>query len=361
MTSRRGTIALCSFVFAFDAALPAVALAQCPSCELTLRKITEIREAEDGGPLGNVTAFERLRDGRVLLAHSFAPNAIQVYSASGRWLSTIGRKGDGPGEFGRIARILSGPGDSIHVLDGTHRRRSVFNAGLQFVRSTPLPVPPLDGKVLANGHLVINGVHRTREAAGMPLHEFDDKGNWIRSFSDGEPIMRPDLLHLLQRRMALLPSGRLITARVDRLAIQVWNADRTSHRDVPVKGTWYPTLERAPVWDLSEPPPTIVTALLALSDTTALLLAAVPRANYQRGFERQKNEYGKPVMVLVNFQEVYSTRVELIDLRTGRTRLSTALSTGIGRALDNEHVLSSSTTIDGGKAITVWQLKAISR
>ena len=54
---------------------------------------------------------------------------VYVFSASGDLVTSIGRKGEGPGEFIRISGIFVGENDSLFVFDFNHRRISVFEPG----------------------------------------------------------------------------------------------------------------------------------------------------------------------------------------------------------------------------------------
>jgi hypothetical protein len=51
---------------------------------------------------------------------------IKVFDAEGRFLWTIGRKGQGPGEFSVPGRIVITPQDDVVVLDAGNRRLSFF-------------------------------------------------------------------------------------------------------------------------------------------------------------------------------------------------------------------------------------------
>ena len=65
----------------------------------------------------------RLSDGRMLVASS-ASEEIRVFDSAGRWLSTIGRKGGGPGEFESLGILLAGPGDTLLTYEYGNTRLS---------------------------------------------------------------------------------------------------------------------------------------------------------------------------------------------------------------------------------------------
>lgn len=92
----------------------------------------------DGPPeyqLDRVGTARRLPDGRIAVANGGAE--IRFYNGEGVYLRTIGRHGDGPGEFQTLSQLFATP-DSIFAYDGRARRISVFDASGRFVRSTAL-------------------------------------------------------------------------------------------------------------------------------------------------------------------------------------------------------------------------------
>jgi hypothetical protein len=94
----------------------------------------------------------RLSDGRVVTAEA---HELRVFGADGKYIRTIGRKGQGPGEFPNQVGVLCRlRGDSILVLQYGGVRATVFTPDGGYVRMTPLsePVPRFacteDGRVL---------------------------------------------------------------------------------------------------------------------------------------------------------------------------------------------------------------------
>ncbi len=60
---------------------------------------------------------------------------IREYDATGRPLGTIGRAGDGPGEFRHAETVVSLPGDSLLVHDAQSRRLTMFGPDRRPVRT----------------------------------------------------------------------------------------------------------------------------------------------------------------------------------------------------------------------------------
>lgn len=73
-----------------------------------------------------VNGAVRLSDGRIVVANA-GTSELRVFSPEGRHLRSIGREGDGPGEFRRITSLQRGPNDSLFAFDLFTQRLSVFS------------------------------------------------------------------------------------------------------------------------------------------------------------------------------------------------------------------------------------------
>lgn len=95
----------------------------------------------DGPPeveFGPITAVGWLSDGRIFVhGRGFA---LRIFSASGDYVGTIGRYGEGPGEFRSIWTVETYRGDSLYVYDYGLRRVSVFGPEPSFARSFRNPI-----------------------------------------------------------------------------------------------------------------------------------------------------------------------------------------------------------------------------
>ncbi|HUG38889.1 MAG TPA: 6-bladed beta-propeller [Longimicrobiales bacterium] len=102
----------------------------------------------------------RLSDGRIVVANG-GTNELRFYDATGRHLRSVGREGEGPGEFRDLQRVWQLRGDSLLAYDFFPARLSVFSPTGEFARSLRVIAPdgrqvvvlgPLeDGSLLAWG------------------------------------------------------------------------------------------------------------------------------------------------------------------------------------------------------------------
>jgi hypothetical protein len=87
--------------------------------------------------LDRVGVARRLPDGRIAVTNG--GTEIRFYDPEGMYLRTVGRQGDGPGEFQGLFRLFA-TSDSLFAWDARPRRISVFDGSGRFVRSTTLAV-----------------------------------------------------------------------------------------------------------------------------------------------------------------------------------------------------------------------------
>lgn len=95
---------------------------------------------DDGSyALVQVTGAKRLSDGRLAVIDA-GTSELQMYRSDGGHLQTIGRCGNGPGEFQHPSALIILSGDTLLVTDSGLRRISVFDPSGRFIRSVPFVV-----------------------------------------------------------------------------------------------------------------------------------------------------------------------------------------------------------------------------
>jgi hypothetical protein len=121
-------------------------------------------EGDTAKLLYQVTDTRRLRDGRILVVNSGSAQ-VRVYGAEGQLLQTLGRQGEGPGEFRAPWHAHPMRGDSILVID-LYREVAIFDPDGVYARQFDLNLPdgmlgsesaePVDqfgdGSLLFRGH-----------------------------------------------------------------------------------------------------------------------------------------------------------------------------------------------------------------
>jgi sugar lactone lactonase YvrE len=80
---------------------------------------------------------------------------IQVFGPDGKYVRTIGRRGQGPGEFESLSSICIDRQGNVHVLDSAQRRIQVFTPRWEVLKTTPITKLRVDRmRLLGSGPIV---------------------------------------------------------------------------------------------------------------------------------------------------------------------------------------------------------------
>ncbi len=131
---------------------------------------------------GMYLAVALAHDGQLYVGDQSAKE-IRVFDSEGNYLKTLGRKGQGPGEYQSIISLALTPDDdSLYVYDFINARVSVYDSdNLEYNRTFTLK--DIEAKVykmyFIHGRLLFVG-NRIEDHA--LAHLFDIQGNYIESF-----------------------------------------------------------------------------------------------------------------------------------------------------------------------------------
>lgn len=209
----------------------------CERCEIDLELLAEVTDSGINGVyLGEQGMPRRDSRGRIHIPTG-SWERLAVFDPSGELIRTLGRGGQGPGEFGRVGPHLFDRADSIWVWDQPQARVTLFSPDLEFVRTVRLPVAPTqflpDGTILS--------LHEVRDPSliGFPAHRFDRTGEVLVSFGRDPPRYRPDERLLHENVGGLSPEGLLWMSPKGRYELQLWE---------PLEGTLLETLHPEAPW-----------------------------------------------------------------------------------------------------------------
>lgn len=132
--------------------------------------------------LSRVRDVQRLADGRLILVDG-GSSELRIFDADGRFEQTIGRSGEGPGEFRWPEWIRVLPGDSLLVYDSQLQRVSLFSPDHRHIRSTNLGEAGKPIGAFADGTLLVEIVEDGEE---MELGLVRDPLLFVRSSQGGE-------------------------------------------------------------------------------------------------------------------------------------------------------------------------------
>lgn len=108
-----------------------------PSAEVLQPVRTIVLQTPPSSPIVGLSGMDLAADGRLVVTDGSDASAL-LFSADGRLLKVLGRKGYGPGEFQIPLSPRFGPDGRIHVLDFRRHRISVFHPDGSLDREIPL-------------------------------------------------------------------------------------------------------------------------------------------------------------------------------------------------------------------------------
>ncbi|MEO5825686.1 MAG: hypothetical protein ABIR59_07355 [Gemmatimonadales bacterium] len=107
-----------------------------------------------GGPFTGINDATRLSGGSTAIADG-AEGAIKVIDAGGTLIRTIGRRGEGPGEFGSLEWIEQCLPDTLFVWDRVLHRVTVFDSSGRTIRQFTPPGSPIRMACNSVGQVVV--------------------------------------------------------------------------------------------------------------------------------------------------------------------------------------------------------------
>jgi hypothetical protein len=103
-------------------------------------------------PLDRITGVLMLGNDRLAISHM--SHEILVVDAAGRLIRRTSGRGDGPGEFSQLVRLVRLPGDSIGGYNSFPPRISIFDRDGAHARDVTFSSPVFDPRPLRSGHWI---------------------------------------------------------------------------------------------------------------------------------------------------------------------------------------------------------------
>ena len=292
----------------------------CDDCRISFRPVALLGDnnaptspREDAALRGCMVG--QLSTGEYVLSGSVGGGTVVIYDSAGSYVRSFGRRGEGPGEFGRSLRVVIGPNDSIIVADDSRGRVNVLTRNGDFVRDYRVPL--LSGQDFA---LLAGGVMAfffLPEEHSDPLVRLLDPLGVERRRIGRVTMDRPQ-----DEGWVLSPArdGGLWMGNGWKYELQHWDTlaalKRTIIRDVD----WFPPWDGRPrpegIFEQVAPPPFL---LHVWEDTSNRLwiYSLVPDPQWRPG--------GSPPLEAEWARETYDMVVEVLDLDAGRPLAETRI------------------------------------
>jgi hypothetical protein len=146
-------------------------------CAIDIETIATI-----SGDHANRAGIGLVTEDRILLVSNLDLAVIEVFDLGGRWVRSVGGRGQGPGEFMGIMELRQLPDGRIAAIDGRAARISFLDGDLMFLKTVSVPVfiYPHGAVAVENGEAFVPGAasrtfeRYTKAAFGERLLESED-------------------------------------------------------------------------------------------------------------------------------------------------------------------------------------------
>jgi hypothetical protein len=333
----------------------------CPTCTIRVTQAATLGRRTDSVSPDTWAELAHDSRGRYYVAPTVGGAQIAVYDSLGRFMRTIGQRGDGPGEFQRIQSITVGMHDTLFVLDFLSRRLTVLSPGYHAVRTMSMAKTGYHLTILRDGRMLVGYLSAfPGPSAGEPIHLLSASGAFVRSFGVVSPDFDRERFSSNARTFAVARSGDGVwVAPSSRYELELWDLDGHPQRSVSRSVDWFP-----PWTDLHHQPINIVkprTALGAIrqdAEGRLWVFLSVADKNWRRGHEASHmGENGTPVYSGVEKDRYLDTMVEVIDPRRGRLVASVRMPVVVEGLVGDDLAYSWRSDSLGYDHIDIWRLR----
>ncbi|MGH7460432.1 MAG: 6-bladed beta-propeller, partial [Longimicrobiales bacterium] len=283
-------------------------------------------------------------------------NVPLVFDQRGKFLSAIGREGQGPGEFRGPTEAVLLPGDSVLIIDNVMHRASIIGPDLKHARSIRLPAGQVWRVALFDWPrlVMINAMVQTPAGVGWPLHLANMSGDELvltKSFGENEGTLRPGRAAELRQQLSQPDSGRIWAADMLRYSISRWDRNGTLQSTLRLEPTWFPGTSNLYAGNRDRPPDPRIHATAVGSTGHLWVYTLVARPTWRDAWKDKPRPLPgvreSPSSASPTGLDLLHTRVEAIDIRARRVLTATVSNDLVIAALAGDRVASVTETFNG--------------
>lgn len=324
-------------VTAFAAGGCSATAESCTACELRVDRIAAFGDLDGDGALpGHVRSIIRDADGRLILGARNADRLL-VFDTIGRFITGIGRRGEGPGEFGGSIYLLTrARGDSTVVVDAGSRQLKSFSRDWNPGWIAPDISAYGGGSLVAlpAGGFVRSGEVRQRiDSIGHPLHLLDAEGRLVRSF--GADSADPSSPITKYPTLAATPDGNVWAADRHRYRLILWSTDGSALRTIERHPEWFPPRVSGAAVTPEQPPVPAIEAIHLDRSNRLWIYVSVASPGWADGLGEERQGAHGPSYTVTDEELLRETVVEVLDAGSGELLASTRVPPTIRMAVDD--------------------------
>ena len=297
----------------------------CRDCSILLARHTVLEKGPGGQGFSEAVQASATQSGAAFYVADWLtyPSQIFVIDSAGVPKQSVGRAGQGPGEFQNLVVPLPQVGDSLRVYDPKNRSISVFDGQLRFTRRYRIPTPLGHSFVLFPDGSLLLATPRflTDSGIGYPLHIFDRDGHHVRSFGKSVRSATPGTYFSDSRLVTIRDADAVWVAHVYRYEIELWS--RTGQQLITLRreAGWFPPHREGTLLELPRPE---ITGMFQDEHNLLWVFVAVPSSRpvppvRQRPGRAEDGQY----VSRSDANVIFDTVIEVIDPSARRLVTST--------------------------------------
>ena len=317
----------------------------CATCEIRLHMVAVLGAGlEKGNPTWSATVA-RDTIGRYWIAPTTDPGEITVLSSTGTYVATVGRRGDGPGEYHDILQVFNAGAGVMGVVENS--RITLLDTAFQ-VTATIRVAGPI-WRAAAGPRSTVLVAYHAAGAADYPLHMFSHHGRHLSEF--GADVARPTNQWTDPREIAPAVGEAFWTARLNSYTLERYGYSGRSMTQWQRRVPWYRDFHDGAEHRTSR---ALLTALQERSPSQlwSLIYIRTPVTSGSSAVSLEETAI-TPDFHRLSAESDYI--VELLDVKRNR-----AVAAGRGEVLrgfvDSDQIYGVREAQDGNYVIHVWRL-----
>lgn len=304
--------------------------------------------------------FRALSSGRgtyFLAARTTDRLIIEIDSATGDVVRTIGGIGEGPGEYRDLGMMLM-KGDSLFVQNPISGVMAIYSPDGEYVHSRPFEIAVQAGEAvrLRGDTMLVAEPKQLPETFGLPLHLVGPDGTRIMSFGAEDRTVEPGFFTPQLRTLARATDSSVWVARRDRYELELWNTRGTLEQRLAPTRDWFPQMLKDVVNPTVERPETQLGGISL--DAHGHLVVLLLRARTGWAPVQAKGPGDLPAYDPLTAFDPFEAVIEVLDTASGELVASSVFThlRSSGRFLPNGLLLGYAPTHDDAPALAFWSI-----
>jgi hypothetical protein len=266
--------------------------------------------------------------GKLYVSSQGSTGLIEISDSTGRFDRTLGRLGDGPGEFRHPGTVLF-KGDTVFAEDYERGDLEVFSPDGRSIRRIPTRVlGNFDGVLLRGDTLLLSATLSGDSTFGLPLHIFSPDGRRLNSFGASDRSFDPQFPYSMYRLVERESDSSFWAAMTTEYSLELWDTRGVRQRQLKMNRGWFPPVHKTPESaDVARPGGSVFTVHRSKEGRLWIVLS---RASAHWRATAGKDTKERPMLSIADYMKYFEIVIEEIDPKSGAL---------LGQAISTDHLI----------------------